>query len=586
MKIENSNNMNNENKYCEEIELLVDDYLDGMITSEDRQKMEQHLTGCDGCRKYIEETVFLMEKAVLLSKTDNIISDGKKAELWDKIEAKINAAAETSANVSAAQIYNMSGLEDTSSQNTLSQSTVEHIPAKPGVWNSMRYYISGLAAVFVLAFVIYGVTQFMKRSGDNLNISGNDIVEIGGPKWMVTPLKGSPLLNDMVMKAIDSLGIGGYITTNDSSKAELYVAGLGTVVIEPGSKVRLIKSAPGEHRIALDYGSIDASILAKPRTFFVDAGNVTAVDLGCSYKFSVDHGGDGLLYVRSGMVSLESASGRQSLVPEGKYCVTKQDMGPGTPFREDSSPQLKKALMEFDFGNCGGECVNVILKNAKKTDAVTLVNILPRVEEQYKNVVYQKAATYCTPPVNMRRDSVPNMRNAEHLNEWVDKIMEEVHQNIQENISRVEKQIEEQMKQFDEEKFQKEWQKNWDKNVKKNWNFNYNYNHPGLDTLLRNGNTWVSPEAPSLQELEELNQELQELHQDLRIDSEEFKREMEKVKEEMKKVNEEIRREMEDSRKETEKEMRKEVEKENKRREKENKQRNNNDNNDSGEDRD
>lgn len=573
MKIE-SNNMHNENKYCEQIELLVDDYLEGMITQEDRQKMEQHLSECNSCRKYIEETVFLMEKAVLLSKTDNIISDGKKAEMWDKIEAKINAA--NPKDTTGTHIYSMSGLEDKSPA-----STVEYIPPKTGVWNSMRYYMSGIAAVIVLAFVIYGVNQFMKRSGDTINIS-NNVVEIGGPKWMVTSIKGSPMINNMVMKAIDSLGIGGFITTNDSSKAELFVAGLGTVTIEPGSKVRLIKSVEGEHRIALDYGSIDASILAKPRTFFVDAGNVTAVDLGCSYKFSVDEGGDGLLYVRSGMVSLESASGRQSLVPEGKYCVTKQNIGPGTPFREDSSPQLKKALMEFDFGNCGGECVNVILKNAKKTDAVTLVNILPRVDEQYKTVVYQKAAAYCKPPVNMRRDSMPNMENVEHLNEWVDKIMEEVHQNIQENISRVEKQIGEQMKQFDEEKFQKEWQKNWDKNVKKNWNFNYNFDHhfKGFDTLN-------APDTPSLEELEDLNQELEELHQDLKVDNEEFRREMEKVKEEMKKVNEEIRKEMEKTHRETEKEMRKEIEKDKKRREKDAKQwDNDNEDNDSGEDKD
>lgn len=131
----------------------------------------------------------------------------------------------------------------------------------------MRYYASGIAAILVLAFVIYGVNQFMKRSG-SVNVDGN-IVEISGPKWMVTPVKGSPMINNMVMKAIDNLGIGGVITTNDSSKAELYVAGLGTVTIEPGSRIKLVKSTNDEHRIALEYGSIDASIIAKPRTFLL-----------------------------------------------------------------------------------------------------------------------------------------------------------------------------------------------------------------------------------------------------------------------------------------------------------------------------
>src|SRR4029079_8727959 len=133
---------------------------------------------------------------------------------------------------------------------------------------------------------------------------------------------------------------------------------------------------------------------------------------------SVDKGGDGLLYVRTGKVSLESASGRESVVPEGKFCVTKQDIGPDTPFREDSSPQLKKALMEFDFGNCGGQCIKTILNNSKKTDAVTLVNMMPRVEEQYRTEVYNKVANYCPPPKNVPKDSIPKFKNLEDIDEW------------------------------------------------------------------------------------------------------------------------------------------------------------------------
>lgn len=573
MRKENLYMNNNSEINCEKIELLVDEYLDGMISAEEKLLMEEHIKNCANCAKYLEETVVLLEKSVLLSKTD-FVSKEKKNDIWNKIETKISAPAKTTDT----HIYNMSGLED---EYIPSVSTVERVEeTKHGIWRSMRYYVSGIAAVLVLAFVIYGVNQFMKRSGE-VSVDGN-IVEISSPKWMVTPIKGSPMINNMVMKAIDSLGIGGVITTNDSSKAELYVAGLGTVTIEPGSKIRLVKSVEGEHRIALDYGSIDASINAKPRTFFVDAGNVTAVDLGCSYKFSVDQTGDGLLYVRSGRVALESASGRQSIVPEGKFCVTKNEFGPGTPFREDSSPELKKALMEFDFGNCGGQCVNVILKNAHKNDAVTLVNILPRVDDEYKTVVYQKVSAYCPPPKTMPRDSIPRLRNLEHLNEWVDKIMEDVHKNIQENIERVEKQIEEQMKEFDNEKFQKQWQENWEKNVKKNWNFEYNFNDGNDTIILHNGQTWVTPDAPSLEELQELNIELQDLQNDLKIDNEEFKREMEKVKEELKKVNEEIRKEMEESRKETEREIYKEQQ----RIEKEKKARERNKDNDEDEDND
>ncbi|MCI0448836.1 MAG: zf-HC2 domain-containing protein, partial [Chlorobi bacterium] len=365
MKTQNTNT----NKSCEEIQLLIDDYLDGMISTEDRNIMNSHIAGCTECKKYLEDTVVILEKAALLSRLPaerhgdaNMPSKGKKTEMWNKIEFKISSVKPAGDT----HIYNMSGLEDEYIPYTSKDETAKQ--TKTGGWGSFRYYISGIAAVLVLAFVIFGVTQFLKRGSDTVITDG--IVDVASPHWKVVPIKGNPMINNLVMKAYDSLGIGGYIVTDDSSRAELYVANLGSVIMEPNTKVKLVKSTEGEHRIELDYGSIDASIIASPRSFYVDAGNVTAVDLGCSYKFSMDKNGDGLLYVRSGMVALESASGRESIVPEGKYCVTKKDVGPGTPFREDSAPELKKALMEFDFGNCGAQCVNVILKNANKNDAV------------------------------------------------------------------------------------------------------------------------------------------------------------------------------------------------------------------------
>ncbi len=540
MKIQNTDM---EHINCPETELLIDDYLEGMIAAEDKKKMEEHLAGCQNCRSYIESTVILVEKAAMLARSgEDLLPKEKQKELWNKIEAGINASLPKKDS----HIYNMSGLED--EYIAVSKTAKDKAKKKQtsgsssgSTWGSFRYYASGIAAVLILAFVIYGVNQFMKsRNSGTLGLTDN-IVEVGGPKWMVTSIKGSPLINNMVMKSIDSISIGGYVTTDDSSKAELYVAGLGSVIIEPNTKVKLIKSTEGEHRIQLDYGSIDASIFAKPRTFFVEAGSVTAVDLGCSYKYSVDKTGDGLLYVRSGKVSLESAGGRESIVPEGKFCVTKQDFGPGTPFREDSSPLLKKALMEFDFGSCGGECVNAIIKNAKKTDAVTLVNIMPRVNDEERTRVYDRVAYFYPAPKNIPVDSIPRLKNLECLDEWVDQIMVEVQKNIQENMQKVE----ENMKQFDDEK----WQKDWEKNAKKNWNFNFDYTH-GNDSMTM----FYDENTPSPEDMKELNENMQELQKDLHFNNEDFKKEMEKVKEELKRVNEQIKKDMEEVKKEVEKE--------------------------------
>jgi len=69
---------------CEETELLVDDYLEGMISNENRQLMEAHLKGCTSCKKYLEETVILIEKTSLIAAEDE---KGEKLLAKDKQKA-------------------------------------------------------------------------------------------------------------------------------------------------------------------------------------------------------------------------------------------------------------------------------------------------------------------------------------------------------------------------------------------------------------------------------------------------------------------------------------------------------------------
>lgn len=40
---------------CKELVELVTDYLEGALTDEARQQVENHLTGCSGCRNYLEQ---------------------------------------------------------------------------------------------------------------------------------------------------------------------------------------------------------------------------------------------------------------------------------------------------------------------------------------------------------------------------------------------------------------------------------------------------------------------------------------------------------------------------------------------------
>jgi anti-sigma factor RsiW len=40
---------------CKELVELVTDYLEDRLTPVDRQRFEEHLAGCDGCTRYVEQ---------------------------------------------------------------------------------------------------------------------------------------------------------------------------------------------------------------------------------------------------------------------------------------------------------------------------------------------------------------------------------------------------------------------------------------------------------------------------------------------------------------------------------------------------
>lgn len=38
---------------CREVVELMTDYLEGALPSQERERFEQHIAGCDGCRAYL-----------------------------------------------------------------------------------------------------------------------------------------------------------------------------------------------------------------------------------------------------------------------------------------------------------------------------------------------------------------------------------------------------------------------------------------------------------------------------------------------------------------------------------------------------
>jgi hypothetical protein len=218
----------------------------------------------------------------------------------------------------------------------------------------------------------------------------------------------------------ESIRAGEWLQTDASSHAEMRVGNIGTVEVEPGTRLRIIATRPNENRLSLQHGEIAATISAPPKLFFVETKSATAIDLGCQYRMKVDDSGNGLLSVTLGWVSFEW-QGRESLVPAGASCRTRAGAGPGTPFFVDAPKNLTTALDEFDFSGGSEVALRTILADARSRDTLTLWHLLSRVAEPLRPLVYDRMVSFAPPPAGVSRDKALAL-DPQTLKLWKDEL--------------------------------------------------------------------------------------------------------------------------------------------------------------------
>jgi hypothetical protein len=236
--------------------------------------------------------------------------------------------------------------------------------------------------------------------------------------WIVESVRGTPRIENTAISGAAELRAGETLQTDAASQAEVRIASIGKLTIEPNSKIRLLITKTDEHRIALDHGKVEALTWAPPRLFIVDTPSARAVDLGCMYTLDVQTDGSSLLHVTLGMVSLAS-HGRESFVPAYNYAHSRPHYGPGTPFHEESSEQFKAALDLIDFGRDKPDTrqLDLILSEARERDAATLWHLLSRIDAAERGKVYDHLARFVEPPKSVTREGVLSL-DAQMLRTW------------------------------------------------------------------------------------------------------------------------------------------------------------------------
>ena len=313
-------------------------YCDEQLDPSEARRVEIHLAACERCRRERDEIRF----AAGVMRRLAVVS--APASLWRGIAATLDASA----------------------------------PKRTWLPAMSRIAVaSALASVLVIAAAAFWVTD-----------------RAASRPWQVARSDRAGMTT--------RLAEGEWVETDPSSRARITVGQIGTVDVEPATRVQLGAVRGDAYRMALARGAISARISAPPRLFVVDTPASTVVDLGCAYTVKVDDQGRGDLQVTEGWASLEW-NDRESLVPAGASCPIRPRVGPGTPAFDDAPADLRAALVAFDFAAAGAPAISTVLAAARVRDTLTLWHLLSRVAPAERERVYDRIAELVTPPQTVSR---------------------------------------------------------------------------------------------------------------------------------------------------------------------------------------
>jgi hypothetical protein len=226
--------------------------------------------------------------------------------------------------------------------------------------------------------------------------------------WRVAHVEGQPTIASAPLSNRSKLAPGRWVETDASSTAVMFVGRIGRLEMAPGSRLRLVTAAPGEHRAELVRGTIDAQIWAPPGQFVIDTPSATAVDLGCAYTLTIDEHGVGLITVQGGWVGFEHA-GREAFIPAGASGRTWPGRGPGTPTYTDAPAALRDAVDTLDRTDSAAQQsapLAVVLRDARREDALTLWHLVDRVDPTLVPLVVDRLHALVPMPDGVTREGI------------------------------------------------------------------------------------------------------------------------------------------------------------------------------------
>lgn len=222
--------------------------------------------------------------------------------------------------------------------------------------------------------------------------------------WQAVRMEGSPRVNGRTVGEPADVYTGQRIETDATSRVEVRSDFIGEVQLDPNSEMYVKESRENRQLFTLRHGVLHALIWAPPSQFAVDTPSVRAIDLGCAYTLETQPDGNGLITVQRGWVAFDHQRS-ESFIPADAACRVYARRGPGVPWFQDATAELREGLERWEKKPESG-ALNAVLGAARPRDALTLWHLLSRVPAGERGLVFDRFSRVVKLPAEVQRAEV------------------------------------------------------------------------------------------------------------------------------------------------------------------------------------
>lgn len=394
---------------CNEVKILLHDYVDELLDEETENLVQKHVNKCDKCREfYFKLRVFfdLLKDIPFTVEPPKDIIDNLSNSLLEKsikeTTLKLEKSISKESKIRKEQIKQdriLKTARGSIRKSIVSQSLASTIGRESviGISDKLKMILLLLILLsFGIGYVFYNIS--LNNSPWNIKIENGECLIDGNKNLVKLWHKGTSLV------------------TKDDSKVIVYVPNSCNMEVYSNSKLILLKAKKNNNVVQLDFGKIKVYSTSLIPYFFVNVNNTTIEFWGGSFITEADENSNTRIIVESGIIELENNSGN-CLVDEGYMCELKKNYRIGTPYRINAPDSLKEEIEKFDYKNGGDDSIERIIKYSKAEDALTLLYLIPHVSINQRGNLFQKIANYFPPPSNVTYEGIIKL-NKDMLKSW------------------------------------------------------------------------------------------------------------------------------------------------------------------------